>query len=1138
MPSESPPSPTKSVPLPQGLSSPFHGVSGNFLSSPYHVIDISPSPPPPTLLNSIGQFDDAPSPELPVNIGHAIDSTTAASKGLSSDFQSRPTFKLSSSSAPMIGLGLGIDIGEGSLASFIASGASALNSRLGRGGKPVSSFGSQGHPSRQKKRLLAFSRSTRSRRSLLEDKGYLGEDEDDEDQDDGTFDQRPTDIARKPDNNTQDSILDTKPYQLTSREALQRKKLGALEAHEAPLLSKSKSSTKGPKRLSFKKMEGSSIDSTLSSPVNPWQVYHSHQLGLKDVVEKAMSRPDIQGLAEPTSKLFRRFIASRGNDDSAPPDSVLPIYPSDLSPNITSSTAPSLTSIASLATPTSFVPSISCTSTMTGTLSSMPNIAATSIPSLAAQDSPLFLPSSPRLGIHSPNMGSAPGSFSPSAMDASVFPDSILNTPGPNDGGMNPNTGTLVFSILAGSLGLVGIFGLLFTILLKKHRGWSGLLRWKRMPRGTAYDEFIEEEKRWWIRETKMAKEQSRQSIISEEISKEDLGNGLMTAGAQAVSIARSISGAPLIPPIPNIVGGKISIDSIRIELHTSSSVSDCLSISSESSGDLSDPSHHDTTYGNMEKAMDDMRIIQYSTSEVLHRIEPPAPAGRARSESKSSILSKASKKSMSSITSFFRLGLLNAVDSKFKLGAGVSSKDFSHVVERNQPKTLELTHQIRGPAGIPSQPSSTISTAIKSPVLRNILSISTEFDPDSVEVKSSLETTSRPSTAPTGEGRTTAAVSWTPPEILITDHPSELVPPSPPPTPPPGPRPISIGTTFTRFSTTSYLSQSAIPQRDTPHEPFSVRLSSPPPIRGGAMNPVLRYESSIIDPEMIASLRDTDEPVRGSCSSIADERGTSNVPLPSRPSRPGGPGRITSLSSLLSSRAQTGASTQAVNFQSKIQATSRFVSSQRSSSSSIGSSKTIRELAAVTEDLRALIDLDTDGDYSWHSPTQFHKSVPDRVPGSSSKRPPPPTRPPKSVNRYNRGKKMSIEYESTSTPSSPINPHMHFPHSSISSETSYTSDWSLDLIQPPSRLYNRHGRPAGIMEVSTTSNVKHSNSGSSLGTIVSGESNTSLFEVASLHTAQTIKGASVEFVVRSPPQVASSRRSGPMMAIVEEMEE
>lgn len=835
-------------------------------------------------------------------------------------------------------------------------------------------------------------------------------------------------------------------------------------------------------------------------------------------------------MAGSPNKLVRRMIITRGSDSPTQSDSVLPIYISESIPN------PANASIA----PSSYTSALPCSATATMTISTASELPATALPVLSSAESPRLFPSSPRLEINSPMMGSAPGSFSPSTMDTSVFPQSVLNTPQPNESEMNSSTGTIVLSIMAGGLGICGIVLILFTIMLKRNGGWPSLCNWKRRPRGTAYDEFIEEEQRWWVRETKIAKPQSHQSfLVDEKLSKERASSCVPNAESQSISIARSNSGAPSIPPIANIVGGKMSIDSIRIELPNPSTPSDCLSISSESSGELSNPSHHDNKFINsgFGRGITDSESCSIS-HDLGHRMEAPAIQGRARSASKSSILSKASKKSMNSISSFFRLGIPIPTDPKFRLGAGVSSDDFGHADEDHQCASSSTTFASNKLDGTKDSDEPRTIRNISSPIMENRAMCTSDaslvLPRTKVYIHDELSTTRR-----VNESQPSITVSWTPPAILITDHPSELIPPSPPPPPPSGPRPVSVGTTFTRFSTASYLSEITIPDRSSLPDAFSDRIYSPPPARDVACSSVSRYASSIIDPEMIVSFKNSISPRISSLKSLDEELGNKlNNQYPKF--HRSGPTRITSLSSLLSSRAQSGPLNHATNPYSRPHTTSRFCPPQRSSLSSIASSKTIRELAAVTEDLRALIDLDGEGEYSWHAPTKFHKSVPDRMPTIG--RPPPPMRPPKSVNRYNRGKNMSIEFESTSTPSSPINPTMHFPTSSISSTTSYTSDWSLDLIQPPTKLYNRNvsnSRPVSIVDVnSSVSNVKTSNSGASLATALSLDSNTSIFEVASLHTAQAIRGASVEYVVRSPPQVSTSRRSGPMMAIVEEIED
>lgn len=125
-----------------------------------------------------------------------------------------------------------------------------------------------------------------------------------------------------------------------------------------------------------------------------------HQnLPLRHQLKTAILKSEVDSVVEPKSKLVRRFIASRGNDDANSPDTALPIYPSSgyLSPQIAASM-----------TPTGYSSSISCSPTPTMALSMISDLVATSMPTAGAQDSPL-MPASPHLGVHSPIMANAPG---------------------------------------------------------------------------------------------------------------------------------------------------------------------------------------------------------------------------------------------------------------------------------------------------------------------------------------------------------------------------------------------------------------------------------------------------------------------------------------------------------------------------------------------------------------------------------------------------------------------------------------------------------------------------------------------------------------------------------------------------------
>lgn len=230
----------------EGLSSPFRDVSTTSLSSPYHVIDISPSPPPPALLNEMGQFDDAPSPPILQQPEIFSPITEAHTEQPSQTTQPNPASKLPS--APMIGLGLGIDTSVESLNSFAKSTAFIRASEFGNE-RIFSMIETQLSRPRRKTGSKFFPRSTRTRRAFPEDRGYLAEDED-EDHDHANTRHRSLELPRSRDNDTQDSVPRDRNYSRKIRDALARVDV-VRQRNNSMTHRYAKVGPKGPKRLSF-----------------------------------------------------------------------------------------------------------------------------------------------------------------------------------------------------------------------------------------------------------------------------------------------------------------------------------------------------------------------------------------------------------------------------------------------------------------------------------------------------------------------------------------------------------------------------------------------------------------------------------------------------------------------------------------------------------------------------------------------------------------------------------------------------------------------------------------------------------------------------------------------------------------------
>jgi len=685
--------------------------------------------------------------------------------------------------------------------------------------------------------------------------------------------------------------------------------------------------------------------------------------------------------------------------------------------------------------------------------------------------SPLEVPSSPAFPSQSPNLRETPGSFSPLMYDQMPLSPALANAPQAHALPGHPGASTLVLSIVAASVGFVGICLVLVVLAWKKNGGFPGLSSWKRKHRGTAFDEFMEE-KSCWVADKELGipfenKPNPERTVTT--VSQKPVNQfSAREDGVSAHPVSRSPSQAPSIPPLAYLVNGKLSIDSIRLEFPAPVSSPTVSSLYSGLSSNYEDDAKHN-----------DYRVISTLKNRALLQSDPsPQPtdfsndehfSSRPRSDSKSSTASKASLKSISSIASFL-LGItkfdsLSAGNKKAKPDMGISSENYKNLRDSlnsvNDPFSKSSPKHTKR-ANIPDLNQSIKRVESADGLVR---AASAQLGRLNYSLNSH-DTPKRPNT-----------ISFVPPAILITDHPSELIPPSPPRSSAYEARPESIGTFLARYSNFN----------PTPEHDFHGRESS-------------RAFSQQADGLVLMSNEKKPSPRQRTQTSGQDWR----VRDP----------RITSISSLISHRDRTSEIFSQLPLQDFDRSNAKFdFAPKRTSLNTLNSSQTIRELAAVTEDLRALIDSEMDADSSWDFPSQFHQTVPDWVEMPPSSMPLPPTRPPKSASRYSSMKSSTIEYESTSTPCSPHdpNPLSHHQHFSSTQPT-----W----VSPASHYPDAHFEPSSSSKgkrVSTGARVRKSDSVSTIETLISAESNASILEIASLHTAQTqsVRGVSAEFVIR-----------------------
>lgn len=1043
----------------QGLSSPFRDRPVTLTVSS-HIIDISPSPPPPVIATLSGRFEDALSPGLdsPTET-HLIDEVDQRGKLSSVE----PT---SHHERQPIGLGLGIDTGEGTFANFpLASDETheSYQEETPRLAKKiiVRSVAARLLSRRSKPSPLRASFGNREALDGWEAQEYLIEDGGREKEADNIEYHEPhgrylglkgSTAKSKPLKNTPSLVVKSLPEALPSTP---HKKI--VESENSPLTPQI--AARGL-RLSEAGLVGDGF-----AP-------EKNGLGLEPIplqrriVELQESHPttakgSLLMTLSARGKLFgtlRLRIRGRETDES---DETLK---ASLAASQKAAHGPSLIE-AGVPSPASLGQTYS--PVFSGSLH-------------ARNDQPLGLPPSPAFATHSPTLRATPGSFSPLMHDSKAYSPSMVNVAH----GMPTHAGatTIVFSVLAGSLGLFGMALILFAIFWKRSEGKPGFSFWRRKPRGTAYDEFMEE-KIWWMADKKIQihrqRKPSLKNLIAEADEKSDACS-LKDEDDRATQVTRSTSQAPSIPPLAHIVDGKFSIDSLRLEFPSPSST--ISSFSSGSSGNYEDH-FRDREYDLANKFKTRPASEKSTVPQEIDTLEDKNLANRTRSDSRSTTLSKASLKSISSIASFImsmtKFDSSSSGKKKGKVELGISSEDYKNRHEslnsmddpfsKASPKCTK-----KGSKGTLNQPTKRLDSH-GSPIRPASVHLEKfDYSPGSPEAPK------RPKT-----------MSFITPAILITDHPSELIPPSPPRSSTYSQRPESLGSFLSRYTSSNNrldyhlsLHESDLSNSKPFSEEFSTALSNPniydgPTIPQSAASRVERSpspRSSVLTSRLDWAAKDP------SINLISNGLGN------------------------WSPRQTLDLSTAAFD-----------PSMKRSSLNTVNSAQAIRDLAAVTEDLRILIDSELDPDSSWDSPSQFHQSIPDWVTLPTSSFPvKPPMRPPKSASRYSNRKPIAIEFESASLPCSPddaspmIGSQYPDEYRSLSS-----SSRVLSAAKHKTGQTSRSTSTSKKKRIAPGSQVPKSNSDSSIDTALSTGSNASLFEIGSLHTAQSVRGASAEFVAR-----------------------
>ncbi|POV95976.1 hypothetical protein PSTT_15910 [Puccinia striiformis] len=1001
----------------KGLSSPFRDQPVTSLTVSSHVIDISPTPPPPaSILGTLsGRFEDPLSPDVKTPTEADFIPLLEIE-----EFSSTEPTTLNARHQP-IGLGLGIDTGESAFANFLPMATEEVFNS-----PPALPWGMEGSALSSGPLAILSTRRVQSSPWPASFENVTPERSQDQDL-----------WTHRVSNDGELEIADLEP---------------AHQSFSTPLKE--------------------------TSPVTPSEISPSLPANSpSSVLSTTPQTENLENVNVPSisQRLTRRLLSFNRKslvDDKLPLASVAPELQA-IPINVIS--PPRETSDMPLPLSMKFSPR----GRLLSTLRHRMRLRGIDYLESDQNDSPLELPSSPAFPSRSPNLRDTPGSFSPLMHDHMAFSPAITQAaqamPAP------PGTSTLVLSILVGSLGFVGVCLVLAVMAWKKNGGFPGFSSWKRKHRGTAYDEFMEE-KSCWVADKKLRIH--RESKPNPERTATTVNQnpaGSLSGHEDGKSmVSRSTSQAPSIPPLAYLVNGKLSIDSIRLEFPAPvSSPTTPSFISGLSSNYEEDAKDNDYKIISTLKNRSQPDIDQSS-----HRFDFSNDANlssRPRSDSKSSTISKASIKSINSIASFLlnitKFDSLSAGNKKAKLEMGISSENYKNL--------RDSLNSVNDPFG-KSSPDLTKQGSI--PV----------FNQPIKQVESTEGLAKHDLLRPTRH---------------LDYGPSiRLIPPSPPRSSTYDQRPESIGTFLARYSNFN----------STPELEFHSEGSSSP------TSPQHEYPMphSYQNHHDNQSVAEASEPRAERYSS--DRNRAERQPTPRMRTTTSGQEwrvkdpRINSISGLISHRSRTSELLAASPLQDFDRTNAKFdFAPKRTSLNTLNSSQTIRELAAVTEDLRALIDSEMDADCSWESPSQFHQTVPDWVTLPPNFMVAPPMRPPKSASRYSSMKPTSIEYESTSTPCSP---HDSMPLSMPLSSEHFLNNGRAPTrssrVPPPFQSHDVHFEPSSSTKskrFSTGSRVKKSASESSIETVVSADSNASILEIASLHTAQTrsVRGVSAEFVIR-----------------------
>ncbi|KAA1106579.1 hypothetical protein PGT21_036312 [Puccinia graminis f. sp. tritici] len=1043
----------------KGLSSPFRDQPASSLTVSSHVIDISPSPPPPaSMLDTLlsGRFADTLSPDVSTPVESDINPSLD-----SAEFSLPEPATLHARHQP-IGLGLGIDTGESTFANFLPMAEEALESPSGLPwGMEESTLSSVPAVTLSTRRVQLSpwptSFETITPESAVNQDSWIG----------GAFE-------------LGTAHLDEENHPFST---LLKDSNSDTPSEMSPSLS-----DKFPAQSSItpqtKVLETVDIPS-ISQRLTRRLLSFNRKTLAGDHFQSERVAPELQAIPS--------VVISSLEDSSAPP---MPLSMKFSPRGRLLSTLRHRMMLRGLDSDRSGSDASSFTGPSQDALSSQ------SAPAWKS-DSPLELPSSPAFPSLSPNLRDTPGSFSPMMHDNMAFSPAMSHASQAHVMSVHTGATTLIFSVVAGSLGFVGICLILLGLAWKKNGGFPGLTSWNRKHRGTAYDEFMEE-KSCWVADKKLrihreSKPNPERTVTTVNQNPTSFFSGHEDSRSLH-QVSRSPSQAPSIPPLAYLVNGKLSIDSIRLEFPAP----------------VSSPAVPSLYSGLSSNYEDDLKENDYKVISTLkNRVQPETAqsplkidfsndahlASRPRSDSKSSTVSKASLKSISSLASYLlsmtKFDSVSAGTKKGKVDMGISSENYKNARESlnsvNDPFSMSPKYTKK-----PSIPAFNQSIKRVESADGLVRAASAQFDRLHHSASSHQDAPKRPNT-----------ISCVPPAILITDHPSELIPPSPPRSSTFDQRPESIGTFLTRYSNFNYTSEEDL-QAEENGSPTSPQQEYPI----SHVHQSHHENQSVLEPRNSRVATFSEQVERAQRQPTPRIRTLSS----GQEWRVKDP-RINSVSSLISHRSRTSELLGTSPLQDFDRSNAKFnFAPKRTSLNTLNSSQTIRELAAVTEDLRALIDSEMDPDCSWDLPSQFHQTVPDWVTLPASFMVAPPMRPPKSASRYSSMKPTAIEYESTSTPCSPNDPNPLSSHhflnnhraSSQSSEVHDVNRYAAQTnFEPSSSTKSKR--------VSSGSRVRKSNSESSIETVVSAESNASILEIASLHTAQTqsVRGVSAEFVIR-----------------------